>query len=222
MKRARPSMYGVALGIAVMLVVSAGVPAAAQESAPRAVTLPVSGTAARGGDFSGSVTINRFEQRDNQVVAVGLVRGTLSRGNRAVASGVIGEVVWPVTVRAGGIAAVVGQGNGASGIRRIAYAQRSEARTSGIVRAQAESCSVLEVGLGPVDVNLLGATVSLAPVALTLAGEAGTPLGDLVCAASDLLGNVAGLVNLLNSILGLLTGLLGGLTGGLGGAVPVP
>jgi len=87
-----------------------------------------------------------------------------------------------------------------------------------LIRAQAQSCSVLSVSLAPIDVNLLGTDVALGAVNLDLTGQSG-PLGDLVCAASDLLGNVAGLVNLLNSVLGLLTGLLGGLTGGLGGVI---
>jgi hypothetical protein len=81
---------------------------------------------------------------------------------------------------------------------------------------------VLNIALGPITVDLLGAQVTLNPVSLDLAGVVGTPLGDLVCEASDLLGNVAGIVNLLNSILGLVTGLLGGLLGGIGGIIPAP
>jgi len=85
-----------------------------------------------------------------------------------------------------------------------------------ILQVQATSCPVLDIALGPVNVDLLGFQVALSAVTFNLAGVSGTPLGDLVCAVSDLVGNVAGLVNLLNSLLSLLTGLLGGLTGGLG------
>jgi hypothetical protein len=147
------------------------------------------------------------------------VRGTLSRGSRTVGVGLIGEVVWPLTIRTGGVAAINGQGLDATGIRRIAHSQDAD-WTAGLVLAQAESCPAVEIVLGAIDVNVGGGTLSLGPIPLNLSGEAGTPVGDLVCAVSDLLGNVAGLVNLLNSILGLLTGLLGGLTGGLGGALP--
>lgn len=201
--------------IALMLVVTGAVPVAAQQSASGSLPLPVGGTAARGGDFSGTATINRFEQRNNQIVAVGFVRGTLTRGNRTLGVGLIGEVVWPVTIRTGGVAAVKGQTSDAANVRPIASWQDA-GRTGGLVLAQAESCPVVEVVLGPTDISFGGGTISLGPIPLTLGGEPGTPVGDLVCAALDLVGNVAGLVNLLNSILGLLTGLLGGLTGGLG------
>ena len=214
MKSARTSLCGTAI----VLLVAAGVPAAAQESSARSITMPVTGTASGDGVFSGAVTINRFEQRSNQIVAVGYVRGVLSRGGQPVGSA-LGQVVWPVAVRTGGIAAIKGQTPEAPGIRRI---EDSPAAGSGgrFVLAQAETCPVLDVALGATNVNLLGVNVTLAPVGLTLNGQSGTALGDLVCAASSLLGNVAGIVNLLNSILGLLTGLLGGLTGGIGGVLP--
>jgi hypothetical protein len=206
-------------GIAMFLAVAAGVPVTAQQSTTRSVTVPVVGTAARGGDFSGSATINRFEERNNQIVAVGFVHGVLSRGSRTMGTGLIGEVIWTVTIRTGGVAVAKGQTLDPTGIRRIAYGQDVESR-AGLVLVQAESCPVVEIVLAATDVNVGGGTISLGSIPLTLSGEAGTPVGDLVCAVSDLLGNVAGLINLLNSILGLLTGLLGGLTGGLGGALP--
>jgi uncharacterized membrane protein len=209
------------LGTAMCLAVVAGVPVAAQQSAATSVTLPVAGTAGRGGEFSGTATINRFEQRNNQIVAVGFVRGVVSRGNRTMGVGLIGEVVWTVTVRAGGVAAVKGQAFDASGIRRIASEQDAK-WPAGLVLAQQppESCPAVEIVLGPTEVNVGGGTLMLGPIPITLSGDVGTPVGDLLCAVQDLIGNVAGLINLLNTILALLTGLLGGLTGGLGGALP--
>lgn len=204
-------------GTAIILAVMTAGPVSAQQSSTRALTMPVTGTAPGNGVFSGSVTINRFEQRNNQIVAVGLVRGVLSRDGRTVGSA-LGQVAWPVAVRTGGIAAIRGQSPAASGIRQIADSRVGEP-AAGFVLAQAQTCPVLDVALGAANVNLLGVNVALAPVGLTLNGESGTPLGDLVCAVSGLLGNVAGIVNLLNSILGLLTGLLGGLTGGLTGGI---
>jgi hypothetical protein len=199
----------------VLAAVAAGVPLAAQQSPTRSVTLQVAGTAARGGNFSGTATINRFEERNNQIVAVGFVRGTLSRGSRTVGVGLIGEVAWPVTIRTGGVAAVKGQALDAAGIRRIAHSQEPE-RRAGLVLVQAEPCPAVEIVLGAIDVNVGGGTLSIGPTPLNLSGEPGTPVGDLVCAVSDLVGNVAGLINVLNSILELLTGLLGGVVGGLG------
>lgn len=204
------TVFRAVAGCALVLSMADARPAAAQSGDTQpAVTLQSTGTFARGGEFTGTVTINRFEVRDNRIVAVGLVQGVLRRGGRTVGSALAGEVVWPVAVSAGGVFAASGRAPAAPQISRVAVS------TGRLVPVQAGACPVLEVGLGPVDVNLLGAQVSLGAIALTLEGETGTPLGDLVCAVSDLLGNVAGLVNLLNNVLGLLTGLLGGLTGGL-------
>ena len=205
-------------GTAIVLLVATGVPVAAQQSSARSLTMPVTGRASGDTVFSGEATITRFVQRSNQIIAVGYVRGVLSRGGQPVGSA-LGQVAWPVAVRTGGIAAIKGQTLDAPGIRHIADSRAAEPGGR-FVLAQAETCPVLDVALGATNVSLLGVNVALAPVGLTLDGQSGTPLGDLVCAVSGLLGNVAGLVNLLNNILGLLTGLLGGLTGGIGGVVP--
>lgn len=201
---------GIALFIALAPIAS--VDAQLPDSAPSsAVTLPAAGSFSDGGTFEGTITINRFESRDNNIVALGFARGVLTRSGKTVGTGVAGEVAWPVVVKSGGIAAVSGNGSRSPQLRRAS----SSDMPYGIMLAQATACPVLQIGLGPVDVNLLGARVALNPVGLNVDGEQGTPLGDLVCSASGLLGNVAALVNLLNAILGLLTGLLGGLTGGI-------
>ena len=203
-----------------LVLVAFGTPTGAQQAPPpAAVRLPVTGSFHGGGSFVGTITINRFEQTSaNQIVAVGFVSGVLSRGSRMLGTAIAGEVSWPVAVRSGGqLLNIHGTPNG-NGISHIAWSAPSQTGRYALV--QATSCTVLDVALGPVNVNLLGAQVALGAVTLNLSGTQGTPVGDLVCAASDLLGNVAGLVNVLNGILGLLTGLLGGLTGGLGGLVP--
>lgn len=184
------------------------VPAAAQNARPNgALTLQATGRFARGGEFAGTITINKFEQRGNEIVAIGFVQGTLHRGGRAVATGLAGEVEWPVIVNAG-VSLAGGRAPATGQLRRI---------NSSIVLAQAGSCDVVQIALGSVDVNILGVAISLSPVALSLSGDPNEPLGKLICAVSGLLGNVAGLVELLNSILGLLTGLLGGLVGAIPG-----
>jgi hypothetical protein len=208
--------------LAAVLPIATEIPARAQApSPPAAVTLPANGTFARGGEFAGTITINRFEQRGDQIVAVGLVRGVLSRGGRALGSAVAGEVAWPVAVRAGGqlLAGGAARTPGAPVPATWPLGGGSPMRT---MTVQAEACQVVDLALAPVNVDVLGVQIALSPITFNLSGVTGTPLGDLVCEVSDLLGNVAGLVNLLNSILGLLTGLLGGLLGGLGGALPVP
>ena len=206
--------------LAAVMSVAAEVPAGAQAPrAPAAVTLPAAGTFARGGEFTGTVTINRFEQRGDDIVAVGVVRGLLSRGGRTLGSAVAAEVTWEVAVRSGGQVLASGVARKPGSPMPVAWSP--DARSAvGLLRVQ-EPCQVVDVALAPVNVDVLGVQIALSPITLNLTGGTG-PLGELVCAASDLLGNVAGLVNLLNSILGLLTGLLGGLTGGIGGVVPVP
>ena len=194
------------------------VPAAAQQTVQPAVTLQATGSFGNNGSFAGTLTINRFEQRGGQIMAIGIVQGTLSRANRVIGTALATEVAWRVRVSAGGsqLASVTS----AAGPQLIAVRWPAETRSVfRPARLQAQGCTPLQVTLGANNVNLLGLDVALDPVGLTLTGNAGTPLGDLVCAAADLLGNVAGLVTVLNNLLGLVTGLLGGLTGGLGGIV---
>ena len=205
---------------AVVLSTAAETPTRAQTPSPSAaVTLAASGSFARGGQFTGSVTINRFEQRGNQIVAIGLVSGVLSRGGQTLGSAFIGEVTWPVSVRVGGqVLASVPAPSGA----QLVAASYADTRPPAAALIAQEGCQVVNVALGPHNIDVLGVVLALDPIALNLTGAAGTALGDLVCAVVDLIGNVAGLVNVLNGILGLLTGLLGGLTGGLGGVPPIP
>jgi hypothetical protein len=196
------------------------IPARAQSSGtPTALRLPTTGTFAKGGEFTGTISINRFEQRGNQIVAVGFVSGVLTKGPRTLATAVAGEVAWPVVLRSGGQLVADGHALGLPRSTQVAWSPGVRPAAH-ILQAQAP-CQVLDIALGPISVDLLGVQVALSAVTFNLTGGTG-PLGDLVCSVSDLLGNVAGLVNVLNSILGLLTGLLGGLTGGLGGAIPTP
>jgi hypothetical protein len=186
------------------------------------LTLPATGTFALGGEFRGTISINRFERRGDEIVAIGLVAGVLSRGPITLGSTVAGEVAWPVRVTSGGVAGVNNRAPALRGgqVIRAAWSPGASPAATALLPVQApETCPVLNVALGPHAVDLLGFQVALSAVTLDLTGVVGTPLGDLVCAASDLLGNVAALVNLLNSLLGLVTGLLGGLTGGIGGGI---
>lgn len=206
---------------AVLAVVSV-IPTSAQgPKKTAAVTLPAAGTFAGGGEFAGTITINRFERRGNQIVAIGVVTGALSRDGLPLGSAVVGQVTWPVAVKAGGQVLASGRIRESGAPTPISWSRDTPASFR-MVTAQPEVCQVVDLALAPVSVDVLGVQIALSPITFNLSGVVGTPLGDLVCEASELIGNVAGIVNLLNSILGLLTGLLGGLTGGLGGDVPVP
>jgi hypothetical protein len=211
---------GVACVVTVALLCVATLPISAQQPpASRSLTLPATGTFQGGGEFKGTISISRFAQDGNRIVAVGFISGVLSRGSRTLGTVVAGDKVWPVTVRFGGQVLTSGP---ASRTGELVHAVWSPQRAAGrYLLVQAETCPVLNVALGPLNVDLLGFQVALGAVTLDLTAVMGTPLGDLVCQVENLLVNVAGLVGLLNDILGLLTGLLGGLTGGLGGAMPV-
>jgi len=201
----------------VLLALLSALPAMAQSTSQPILTVPVTGSFQGGGSFSGNISINRFEQRGTQVVAIGFVSGVLTRANRTLGTAVAGEVAWSVRVKSGAIDLARGQQFDKPPATMIALTRPLSPRL--MLAQSTPPCPVLDVALGPMNVNLLGAQVALGAVSLSLSGQTG-PLGELVCSASDLLGNVAGIVNLLNSILGLVTGLLGGLTGGLGGIVP--
>jgi hypothetical protein len=95
--------------------------------------------------------------------------------------------------------------------------------------APAAGCDVLNLVLGPLDLNLLGLQVDLSQVVLDIVAQpgAGNLLGNLLCAVAGLLdpGSALGglLDNLLGALNGLLTGVLDlgsaleGLTGAIGG-----
>ena len=184
-----------------------GAMASAQQSAQPALVLQATGTFGHNGTFAGTLTINRFEQRGNQIVAVGFVRGTLALPNRMVGTALSGEVSLPVSVTAGSVT-VGDRTAGTPEVRLLRWS--AESLRFRMHTVQATGCTPLQIRIGAANVNLLGADVALDPVGVTAMGEAGTPLGDLVCAVANLLGNVAGLVNLLNRLLGTLTGLVGG------------
>jgi hypothetical protein len=178
-----------------------------------ALALPVTGSVAGGGAFSGTVTINRFAMQGGQLVAIGFVRGSVTNSaGIAVASG-MRPVTLPVTLGRG-----VALTSAAMPLQtaRMVTARFAGANEGRWMRVQAQTCGVLHLDLGPVALNLLGFNVSLSAVTLDISGDSAGPLGNLVCQVIALLGTVGDVVGLLNSILGLLTGLLGGLTGGLG------
>ena len=86
--------------------------------------------------------------------------------------------------------------------------------TSGAVASgvSAASCDILNLVLGPLDLNLLGLEVHLNQVVLDIVGTtgAGNLLGNLLCAVAGLLDGGAALgqiAALLNQILGILNGL---------------
>ena len=76
-----------------------------------------------------------------------------------------------------------------------------------LTAAATGTCQILNLTLGPLDLNLLGLTVHLNQVVLNVAAQpgAGNLLGNLLCAVAHLLDNngpLSGIVGLLNNLLG--------------------
>lgn len=209
------TVLGRACGIAFLLLFSLATSDTAAQTTS-SLKLAVTGTAPLAGTFDGTLAVNRFETRGNQIVAIAFVSGTLTQRNGTVGTALVGEIAVPLTVRAGGVTAVKSSSTSQPQLRRIAFARN--AATPELALVQATACPVVDLVLGPFDVNVLGVDVAIQPVDIQLVGEEGTPLGSLVCQVNALIGNVAGLVGVVNGILNLLISLLGG----LGGIVPVP
>jgi hypothetical protein len=172
----------VSVPIALLFFASAGL-AAKPGGGSGPLQLPVASAA---GSFTGTFSINRFEVRDNGVVAVGIVRGSLA----GTGSVVLGEVAAPVTV-------------GAASARAPA--------SNAPVAPQQATCQVLHLDIGAVNLNVQGLIVTTQPISIDLSGDSAAPLGHLVCTIQSTLNSVVGLVDLLNQLLGVLTGLVGGL-----------
>jgi hypothetical protein len=85
----------------------------------------------------------------------------------------------------------------------------------------AGACPILDLALGPINLNLLGLVVETSPICLTVtAYEGGGLLGDLLCAVADLLGGGLSLNQVLGgqgvlTLPGLTAGQLAGLLTGL-------
>ena len=170
--------------------------ASAQDTTNEFGTLSVSkvtGEAKNGATFAGKYNVKRFVTTDTgQTKAVGTLTGKVTKTNgdteRVTKKGVR-MTVRPAQSTVGSLPA-----------------------TSGQVAPQVVGCEVLDLVLGPLDLNLLGLNVHLDRVHLNITAVpgAGELLGNLLCAVAGLLDSTqlgglgAVLTNLLNAILGLL------------------
>jgi hypothetical protein len=75
------------------------------------------------------------------------------------------------------------------------------------------SCEILNLVLGPLDLNLLGLVVHLDQVVLNITAVpgAGNLLGNLLCSVANLLNSGGPLSTLLNNVVSLLNQILSGL-----------
>jgi hypothetical protein len=151
-------------------------------TAAKSITSAVTGmfTNADGaGTFSGTFTPASFSVVGGVLEATGLLKGTLTDANGTSLGNVSQTTTLPV------------QTTGAAGSAAPA----------------ALACNVLNLVLGPLNLNLLGLVVTLNEVHLNITAVPGSLLGDLLCDVANLLnggGALSGLATLLNEILAAL------------------
>lgn len=149
--------------------------------------IPVSGKAKNGKAFNGHFTVSRFVTKAGKTYAAGTLTGKL--GRRSVDK----QVEFP--------AALPGSGSSSP----LA------------VLPVTGTCPVLNLTLGPLNLNLLGLTVHLNQVVLNITAVSGPGnlLGNLLCSVANLLNSgsvlssdLSGLLNIVQNLLntpGLLT-----------------
>ena len=155
--------------------------ASAQDTVPFTKKLAITGTN-KGKDFKGTYAIKRFERRGGKLVAVGTLKGTLK--NRKVTRKNV----------------------------RIPAALSEAAQSSQVPPVPTPgACRILNLGLNPIDLNLLGLRVATSRIAALIEAVPGANnlVGNLLCAVTGLLGPdvLAGAINnlaaALNAILAL-------------------
>jgi hypothetical protein len=148
------------------------------------------------GTFNGTLDVERFKKRGDTLYADGWVTGSVERNDGTTSKEVAKRVKLPVQNATTGGAADGGE--------------------TGTFQAQQQQqgCDVLNLELGPLDLDLLGLVVQLDQVNLDIIAEpgAGNLLGNLLCAVAGLLDpgapNLLGIVeDILNEVLSILEGL---------------
>jgi hypothetical protein len=181
--------------VALMLLVAGSAFAAGPKST---LPLPIGGnfTDATGaiGTFAGTFYLRDFAVENNALVGRGILSGTMTTATGTVLGSVFKQVSLPVSFGSG------------------TAAHAKSASFAGGITATV-TCDILNLDLGPLDLNLLGLTVHLNEVVLDIAAQtgAGNLLGNLLCAVTNLLngaGTLVDIANLLNQILQVLIGLL--------------
>lgn len=143
------------------------------------ITSKVVGRTSEGDKVKGTFTPTRFIERDGTLYAKGFLEGKIVKNGKVTKFSGIKKMP----------------------VKKINGQSAAGARTSG----RAAACDILNLVLGPLDLNVLGLQVSLQRVVLDIVAVsgAGQLLGNLLCAVAGLLDG-----GLLAGILGQLTTLL--------------
>jgi hypothetical protein len=154
-------------------------------AAPGSIDSRVRGTFGRDGTVRGTFSPDRFFVKGGEAYANGVLHATLRRAN--------GSVVGTAT-------------------RRITVPVRGGSADAAKTASRGAVCDILNLVLGPLDLNLLGLEIHLNRVRLDIVANPGPGnlLGNLLCAVANLLNgdgsllNLLRLTNVLNRILAVL------------------
>jgi hypothetical protein len=169
------------------------------------LTVPVSGVVRPEANptissaLAGTFTITRFVRSGDDVVAVGTLLASFIDPATNAARTIVTAASFTVDRQA----------SGGEAVAAVAIPEADDVPVRGPAVAAQPACDILNLVLGPLDLNLLGLRIQLNQVELdiTAVPGAGNLLGNLLCAIAGLLdppGPLAQLVALLNQLLGLL------------------
>lgn len=190
----------IALPLIAILLVSLALPATAQVTLPTPViapssgiTVPVSGVVRGAGRVSGTFTVLQFLENPDvaspdRILAAGKLQLALPDG-RSVSTTAAMPVKLPSNIQ---------------------VASATTTTVGGLIQLVQAACDVLDLTLGPLDLNLLGLEIHLDTVHLVIeANPAGGLLGQLLSALCQPAtpNPLATIINLLNQILAALNAL---------------
>ena len=200
--------------LCVGLVTAAPAQAAAPE--PTAVSGNVTGTLQDGtGKVTGLMNVTKFKKKNGQLYAVGKLIGKITEADGTVTR-VNKKITMPLaTEKVAGAATPSAAQKEAGVANQLAPKTQKKLAAAAAAPAAAPaatpvSCQVLDLVLGPLDLNLLGLKVHLDTVHLNITAVPGPGnlLGNLLCAVAGLLDGSTGLNGILNGITSLLNQLL--------------
>jgi hypothetical protein len=190
MSRIRVAVTAAAVACSLMLI--GGTSIATAQTGPARLThvVPLTGTAKGGKHFTGKYTINRFVTRGGKVFAVGTVTGKVRN-----------KKVRKTNVR---MPASLASGSSTAGARQVPPLPLPPLPPG-------NSCKILSLDLGPINLNLLGLVVRTNQIQLRIDAVqgAGNLLGNLLCGITGILdpqvaNTPAGqLTQILNALLAL-------------------
>lgn len=186
----RRTLVTVAMATAIMLASMAELKAMDAEGMKKnGYPVNVTGTTSDGGTFTGTFAIKKFQRRGNQIVAKGRLTGTITKAN--------GETVELRKGKQGRDDDDDDDDGGGD-----SYLMAPGINVVMPVSVANATCDILNLQLGPLNLDLLGLVVDLDQVNLDITAQQGQGklLGNLLCGVAGLLDGVAKLNQLIGKL----------------------